>query len=158
MTWCPGLSRVTRLFVTCNVCHVCRYSTSQGYYQQAAHTLAQADQTRLMAQRLGAAFTWGRAIYEGCLIGQDIKTFQAHTGSEIISLLCQVFSCRLSFSLSSSPSSFTPMQSTSMREQFLLKRHRHDYICRHIENFRRRDSCCVGYHFHVMYRVPLFDR
>ena len=78
MTWCPGLSRVTRLFVTCNVCHVCRYSTSQGYYQQAAHTLAQADQTRLMAQRLGAAFTWGRAIYEGCLIGQDIETFQAH--------------------------------------------------------------------------------
>ena len=81
-----------------------------------------------------------------------------HTLSEIISLLCQVFSCRLSFSLSSSPSSFTPTQSTLMREQFLLKRHRHDYICRHIENFRRRDSCCVGYHFHVMYRVPLFDR
>ena len=77
MTWCPGLSRVTRLFVTCNVCHVCRYSTSQGYYQQAAHTLAQADQTRLMAQRLGAAFTWGRAIYEGCLIGQDICDIQA---------------------------------------------------------------------------------
>ena len=94
MTWCPGLSRVTLLLVTSLTCHVCRYSTSQGYYQQAAHTLAQADQTRLMAQRLGAAFTWGRAIYEGCLIGQDIETSQEL--SERLSL-CYVRSSRVAF-------------------------------------------------------------
>ena len=76
MTWCPGLSRVTRApvtIVTIVTCPVSRYSTSQGYYQQAAHRLAQADQTRLLAERLGAAFTWGRAVYEGCLIGQGIS-------------------------------------------------------------------------------------
>ena len=73
MTWCPGLSRVTRALVTIVTCPVSRYSTSQGYYQQAAHRLAQADQTRLIAERLGAAFTWGRAVYEGCLIGQAIS-------------------------------------------------------------------------------------
>ena len=56
------------------------------------------------------------------------------TLSEIISMLCQVFSYRLSFSLSSSPNFFTPTQSTLMREQFPSKQYRHDYICRHIEN------------------------
>ena len=85
---------VTLLLVTCHVCHVCRYSTSQGYYQQAAHTLAQADQTRLMAERLGAAFTWGRAIYEGCLIGQGIETSQALY--QRLSL-CYVRSSRIAF-------------------------------------------------------------
>ena len=61
---------VSRLLMTCHDYRVSRYSTSQGYYQQAAHSLAKADQTRLMAERLGAAFTWGRVIYEGLLIGQ----------------------------------------------------------------------------------------
>ena len=64
---------VTRALVTIVTCPVSRYSTSQGYYQQAAHRLAQADQSRLIAERLGAAFTWGRAVYEGCLIGQGIS-------------------------------------------------------------------------------------
>ena len=67
------MSRVTRPLVTFVTCPVSRYSTSQGYYQQAAHRLAQADQSRLIAERLGAAFTWGRAVYEGCLIGQGIS-------------------------------------------------------------------------------------
>ena len=51
-------------------CHVSRYSTSQGQHQQAAHRLAQEDQSRLREERLGVTFTWPRAIYEGLLIGQ----------------------------------------------------------------------------------------
>ena len=70
-------------------------------------------------------------------------------------MLCQVFSYRLSFSLSSSPSSFTPTQSTLMREQFPSKRHRHDYICRHIENFRHINFCCVVYIFMLWLTVDM---
>ena len=57
---------------------------------------------------------------------------------EII-LSCQVSSCRPFFSLSSSPSFFTPTQSTLMREQLPLKGHRHNYVVI-LVTFRPRDS------------------
>ena len=78
--WCPGESHVSRSRVMCHVtrvmchatvtCHVSRHCSSQGYRQQAAHSLVQEDQTRIRAERLSSTFTWGQAIYEGGLISE----------------------------------------------------------------------------------------
>lgn len=62
---------------------------------------------------------------------------------EII-LSCQVFLCRPFFSLSSSPSFFTPTQSTLMREHLPLMGHRHDYVVILI-TFRPRGSFVMFY-------------
>ena len=54
---------------------ICRYFTSQAYYQRCAHNLAKADQKRIMTEKLAAPFTWKQFIFEIIIITLLVSPF-----------------------------------------------------------------------------------